>query len=503
MALTILQTRRFHRSYQDGTIPIRDMVKGAIHDFVRLYSESPQECLRKYQRMAGTRLRLIEFKIAGGPRMICHWEPPRLTLVEVGTHDLPKRFDERDVATQVSEAVEAPSLFWPGVGAEFFSNLPSHAIGQFGNESSPDWIYFLDEEQGDIAQTIYDSSLKSLLGGQARQVHCIIGGPGTGKTTILLNLWARFREEGPFDAKLELLPQVEQYVEASTSTSVTHGSARSCEVLLVDDPPSLALVSSRASSTPDAKVLVFALDPLQLAEAVGDQEYSTFLANLAAKDYVLHSCYRQKENVGVATKRAADAIARSTPFLRGDKKALFWQSHARLTALANDLRFRNPHGYVKTYTQATTDDFRNELNRVATKCGKLWRHWPPLTIVLDDPSIADLPSEWKSVLEDLRRRHRLDVEICPRSEAQDRLKGVEYQHVFLVLSAKLYTEVENGFEGSGKRLYNERRLLRIPFSRAKDSLVTFVLAGREISTGFMSSQEDRFPEGLEEDDLPF
>jgi hypothetical protein len=35
--------------------------------------------------------------------------------------------------------------------------------------------------------------------------------------------------------------------------------------------------------------------------------------------------------------------------------------------------------------------------------------------------------------------------------------------------------VEGGFKGSGQSVYNERRLLRIPFSRAKDSIVTFVV----------------------------
>ena len=54
------------------------------------------------------------------------------------------------------------------------------------------------------------------------------------------------------------------------------------------------------------------------------------------------------------------------------------------------------------------------------------------------------------------------------------IKGLEFQHVFLILDRATHDTLESGFEGSGVRVYDSRRLLRIPFSRAKDSLVTFV-----------------------------
>ena len=54
------------------------------------------------------------------------------------------------------------------------------------------------------------------------------------------------------------------------------------------------------------------------------------------------------------------------------------------------------------------------------------------------------------------------------------IKGLEFQHVVLLLSPSRYHAAESGFTGSGLRLYDEYRLLRIPFSRAKDSLAVFV-----------------------------
>jgi len=59
------------------------------------------------------------------------------------------------------------------------------------------------------------------------------------------------------------------------------------------------------------------------------------------------------------------------------------------------------------------------------------------------------------------------------SEIGSAVKGLEYQHVALVLSRERLIAVQNGFSGTGRRLYNDYRLLRIPFTRAKDSLAVF------------------------------
>jgi hypothetical protein len=474
MALEIAVTKRFLRSYHKGSIGIQSMVEGAIHDFVRRYGADPQACIRSYERIAGTRATLLEFEISGGDRMIGHWSPTRLTLLDVGTHDLIGKFDQQGALVHLAEAVDAPARFWPDGKAGFFSTLPSRGVGHFGPEITGDWAYFLDDEQAGVTTGIYEAALDCLLGEGTSRAHCILGGPGTGKTAILLNLWKRFVDDGPFDVKLVLLPEVARYVEASMGIPATkpspRGTADSCEVLLVDDPPSLGYLSTVARSVRQARAFVFAWDPLQMQEATADREYSSFISSLSAREHVLRTCYRQKANVGAATKRAADAIARSTPFLRGDKKESFWREHERLTELANDLTFRNPHGYVETYAEADLEDFRRELARLEKHSKMLWRHWSPLLLVLDDPVITKLPEQWQQVLDGFR--HGVDVALRSEVEA---LKGLEYQHVFLVLGSKLYREIESGFEGSGMKLYNNRRLLRIPFSRAKDSLVTFVL----------------------------
>jgi hypothetical protein len=66
------------------------------------------------------------------------------------------------------------------------------------------------------------------------------------------------------------------------------------------------------------------------------------------------------------------------------------------------------------------------------------------------------------------------VNIVPFNEIKE-VKGLEYQHVFVFIKKHLFDEIQSGFTGSGQREYHRRRLLRIPFSRAKDSLVTFAI----------------------------
>jgi len=127
----------------------------------------------------------------------------------------------------------------------------------------------------------------------------------------------------------------------------------------------------------------------------------------------------------------------------------------------------NPSGRVSTITSpewATWEAYWRRLYELRRR-GRLWEHWPPLLIVRDRD--AEVPENWLD---------GADAFATDRISADelDLVKGLEYQHVLLILGQDLYSSLENGFTGSGQAQYNRFRLSRIPFSRAKDSLVTFV-----------------------------
>jgi hypothetical protein len=248
-------------------------------------------------------------------------------------------------------------------------------------------------------------------------------------------------------------------------------------VLLIDDPRSFEEIANDCEMAALARrqVLIFAFDPLQLHAAVSDKDFYRLAKRHDIKIHTLSTCYRQKRNVGKAAKKAIDAVAKATPFLDYSKVENFLADHAELTSLSNELEFANPSGYVETYAEADFEDIGDEMERIR-QGGGLWKHWPSLLVAIDEELPRTVVAEVKRELGRLARRTLGDSKYVVRSlDDIGSVKGVEYQHVFLVLSQSLYYDIEMGSPGKGKTVYAQRRLLRIPFSRAKDSLVTFAL----------------------------
>jgi hypothetical protein len=235
---------------------------------------------------------------------------------------------------------------------------------------------------------------------------------------------------------------------------------------LLDDPSDTGAIRAACElcRSGAAKAVIVAFDPLQLQDSLEDNSYSEIIGQYTVKEYILKSCYRQKEEVGASALRVAEAVAQSSPFLDESKKRRYATDRHRLTALANEVVFRNPSGRATTYDPGTGADWNAHFSWLRRQAG-LWRDWSPLLLVLD-PDVTLTPSaeaELSTVKHDrIDLRHALTV------------KGLEYQHVVMWLSAQRYDALQKGFSGSGQRLYNEYRLLRIPFSRARDSVAVFV-----------------------------
>ncbi len=92
--------------------------------------------------------------------------------------------------------------------------------------------------------------------------------------------------------------------------------------------------------------------------------------------------------------------------------------------------------------------------------------WPPLLVVVD--ASVTMPPRWARDLAGIANH------VVSLTAVHD-VKGLEYQNVVILVGTDRFVDLQAGFSGTGRRLYNEYRLLRIPFSRAKDSLAVFVL----------------------------
>ncbi len=363
--------------------------------------------------------------------------------------------------------------------------LPDRAgtTGSYANEIAPEWLYFLDEEQDALAVSIVDSIENRVLGGDAPGIHLVLGGPGTGKTCVLLNLLLRLWHHDKLETRLVMPKRIKDYVEASLGITLSEtwlsldgfqyaarARARPLDVLLLDDPHGLQDLKLASTLVQDgaARVVVAAFDPLQFDEAVTDADFDHFANTNRAAIHHLTMCYRQKENVGAQTKNATTVLAASTPFLDKTKKKDFLETHSRLTELANTLRFSNPAGYLRSCMPADSKAFVGEVRRISETPALLWKHAPSLLIAMCDPGLEALPSDCLQALDRFPAKYDIIKSVSLAS-----VKGLEYQHVFIVLDQRTFNAMESGFDGSGKRVYEQRRLLRIPFSRAKDSLVIF------------------------------
>ena len=127
--------------------------------------------------------------------------------------------------------------------------------------------------------------------------------------------------------------------------------------------------------------------------------------------------------------------------------------------------FRYPLGEFKIYR-----DWQSDFPRVFSRLSRaktLWTHWPPILLVFDADALPALPP----ALSDLPQQ----VFRVVRSTDIETIKGVDFQHAMLFLGRDTFEMLQKPFACSGQPRYHRLRLLRIPFSRARDSLSVFLL----------------------------
>jgi hypothetical protein len=463
------------------------LIEGAVHDVLRRW---PLQ-LAHYDRVAGLH-DVLEIDVTGARRLLVHTGTDALTLLDVGGHDITSTYDAGKLYVDSLNPDLAPPQFLLDGGGRprLFVDNPSRTFIEFGKELSSEWIYFLSDQQLDAVIDIWARAEQIIASGKNETIF-ILGGPGTGKTIMLLQLLKRLIEDG-YDARLVTSAPVAEYLDAcapemdlqrfkhpiigeSDLSELFPGDStwsRGADVLLVDDPSSGQIITQmlQHAERRDPQLLVCGFDPAQLRDDITDQELRSWVETYNIKAFAVDECYRQKANIGSEVKRVVDTVAASTPYLDSRKISDHRGAHLGLTAIANTLTFPNPHGYLREYDGFGPNEIRYEVERLFEK--PLWQHWPSLLLVCDNDAVVDL-----------RLRILFSDPACGLSNVNaksvylnevESVKGVEFQHAFVFLSRAEHDALVRGFRGSGKREYERFRLLRIPFSRAKDSLVLFV-----------------------------
>ncbi|MEP7074343.1 MAG: hypothetical protein ABI878_00925 [Acidobacteriota bacterium] len=447
-------------------MPIKNFAEGAVHDLLRRIASDRRTILHQYDRLEQCSERVIEVDICGAWRILADYTNNSLILLDLGNHEVVPRYNDRKRDLDLSSATPAPKVFYSSTASNFFKRNPDRTVTvAYAEETTDDWLYFLTDEQ----QYVLDCIENRLLD-KDECSSMIVGGPGTGKTCILLNLLHDLSED--YEVGIHISDALAEYIERITGANISKYRS-SCydetplDLLLVDDPTLDELKSAvRLKEEGFLKSVVLGFDPLQLDQPLSDAEFHKIKYDGDLEPFYLKDCYRQKANLGANTVHVVNTIAESTPFLASDKIEAHKSKFEKMTELSNDLNFPNPAGYLEIYPEATAFDVTKEILRLMANSGFMSRK-NGLLVVSEGIQLSHERAEIMDVIEKIPYAKKVDL------TSVRAIKGLEFEHVFVFVTRGLFAQIQNGFSGSGQAEYNKRRLLRIPFSRAKDSLVTF------------------------------
>lgn len=185
----ILISNRFSKALEQISPAILNQVYAKTHYLIRLYKAQPKTYLSQYDHVKGLGTNdVMEIDLGGGPRMLVHNQGKCFTMLDVGKHEVVPNYKQTFLETDMRSARRAPQAFWPSktqVG-RFFGSVPGSTSEKYENELDPEWVYFLTSEQSGYTTKICRAIQKTRINNT--KFFFILGGPGTGKTSMLLRL---------------------------------------------------------------------------------------------------------------------------------------------------------------------------------------------------------------------------------------------------------------------------------------------------------------------------
>jgi hypothetical protein len=235
-------------------------------------------------------------------------------------------------------------------------------------------------------------------------------------------------------------------------------------VLLVDDPQSLDEIRAACrSGLASDGIVVVGFDPLQLNHEATDRDLDDLVATFGVQLHWLRACYRQKQVLGQLVSQLLDSLTASAPDLNHERFVRFRRERELILSRTTGMDYVNPHGYVTVVEDFSASDVQIQIDRIRQEPHRLWAHWTNLLIAVDEGLSVPDGLNFAGVMTDV-------VDLA----STEQVKGAEYQHAFLFLAAGTFADISRGFRRGALDEFRRRRLLRIPLTRAKDSLVLFV-----------------------------
>jgi hypothetical protein len=352
-----------------------------------------------------------------------------------------------------------------------FKNLMGGNRQHFDELLTNDWITFLDQQQTKQLELLE----RNLLASQDEfSLHMILGGAGTGKTMLLIQLAWRLRNEHGLEVELSLPKGVKE--QLSYMQSNKWNAQGNSGIYLYDDPLKFEnLQKALEKAKTQKRPFVYAIDPTQWEDKRVREKFSGFLAKNSLNEYLLTTAYRQGGVIGDEVRRIATNFLRSSSFRAAEssvKSELSSSEYWELRCLA-DVESSDKEGFYVEYHCKTSQDYRAALDEIVSRAKSFstWRveNWPTLLVGTDPSS----PSVIGHYLDDLRKSGSLRARSKSFLDVED-IRGAEFENVVIAVSMQQWRELNKGLTAlSGPEWQAFLRILTF-MSRAENQLAILI-----------------------------
>ena len=487
--LTLKWTPRFQEHYRRYN-GIDEFVIKKTAELVKKANSDPEKWhydLEKLKDSSFVGVSAFRFKVTSGDRLIVVVDGRHLILADIGNHDVMDEYSKmsrtaREQDLRLCSPVDGAfkkllNLALSGKSDENSSTVDISNVlfdeveGEdsrwlYEAELSEEWIHFLDDEQVKISESLFR---KLAVPSDEMSVEFVMGGPGTGKTVVLLNLATNLEQAGR-SVSFEASSHVIKYL--SSGGRRVPGALKGFGpgvVALIDDPASSkALADSlRKAKSAGCRAIVIGFDPLQWHERKMEANFRKIFENTKYEFYPLWTCYRQTSGVGKKTLDLTEKIYHaSSRYLDTLKQKAEREELQPYIDLSLGMTFVDDSGRYVLYDENIEHNYRTEITRFRARIDR-WKHTPPIAFVYDD----DLPKEFiKTLKHGASGLNRTEIPLSRYRE----IRGVEFQELFLFVTLDFWNDLNSGKMGVGSQEWEKLACLHTILSRPKDSLVLYV-----------------------------
>jgi hypothetical protein len=217
----------------------------------------------------------------------------------------------------------------------------------------------------------------------------------------------------------------------------------------------------------EVRALVVALDPFQWVERRVYEKFNELIELSGPIQYTLDVCYRQSNAVGKqAINYTKTVLDKTSPFIIESKIENHKKEIDPLRQICvENVSFVDSGGRYRFYDSNLNENFSLEFNRFLARDDK-WTHWHPMLIIFD-PTGTTMPDSW---VEKIRGNNVLYKSLNQISK----IRGSEFQEIFLLLSEKTWQKLQEGVLGAGAFDWEHLLGLHTVLTRSKDTTVIFV-----------------------------